>query len=92
MPEFIEVAPRVWVAHYDWMHVNITLIGGWFVFVANMLALVHLVFLGASIAFDKVREHPLAQITAGEWFTKIIFGVWVVAIAGNLAAAVLVFG
>lgn len=71
---------------------NITLIGGWFVFVANMLALVHLVFLGASIAFDKVREHPLAQITAGEWFTKIIFGVWVVAIAGNLAAAVLVFG
>ena len=71
---------------------NITLIGGWFVFVANMLALVHLVFLGASIAFDKVREHPLAQITAGEWFTKIIFGVWVVAIAGNIAAAVLVFG
>ncbi|OCW85991.1 hypothetical protein GR168_23650 (plasmid) [Gordonia sp. JH63] len=71
---------------------NITLIGGWFVFVANMLALVHLVFLGASIAFDKVRDHPLAQITAGEWFTKIIFGVWVVAIAGNLAAAVLVFG
>ncbi|WP_133176531.1 MBL fold metallo-hydrolase [Nocardioides currus] len=28
MPEFIEVAPRVWVAHYDWMHVNITLVGG----------------------------------------------------------------
>jgi glyoxylase-like metal-dependent hydrolase (beta-lactamase superfamily II) len=28
MPEFTEVAPRVWVAHYDWMHVNITLIGG----------------------------------------------------------------
>lgn len=25
---FVEVAPRVWVAHYDWMHVNITLIGG----------------------------------------------------------------
>ncbi|UUZ58510.1 MBL fold metallo-hydrolase [Nocardioides sp. B-3] len=23
-----EVAPRVWVVHYDWMHVNITLIGG----------------------------------------------------------------
>ena len=28
MPDFLEVAPRVWVAHYDWMHVNITLIGG----------------------------------------------------------------
>lgn len=28
MPEFTEVAPRVWVAHYDWMHVNIVLIGG----------------------------------------------------------------
>lgn len=28
MPDFIEVAPRVWVAQYDWMHVNITLIGG----------------------------------------------------------------
>jgi glyoxylase-like metal-dependent hydrolase (beta-lactamase superfamily II) len=28
MPDFIEVAPRVWVAHYDWMHVNITLVGG----------------------------------------------------------------
>lgn len=28
MPEFTEVAPRVWVAHYDWMHVNITLVGG----------------------------------------------------------------
>lgn len=25
---FTEVAPRVWVAHYDWMHVNITLVGG----------------------------------------------------------------
>lgn len=28
MPDFNEVAPRVWVAHYDWMHVNITLVGG----------------------------------------------------------------
>src|SRR5688500_6030448 len=27
-PRFQEVAPRVWVAHYDWMHVNITLIAG----------------------------------------------------------------
>ena len=25
---FIEVSDRVWVAHYDWMHVNITLVGG----------------------------------------------------------------
>ena len=25
---FTEVAPRVWVAHYDWMHDNITLVGG----------------------------------------------------------------
>ena len=28
MVDFNEVAPRVWVAHYDWMHVNITLVGG----------------------------------------------------------------
>ncbi|WP_210650747.1 MBL fold metallo-hydrolase [Nocardioides sp. SYSU D00065] len=27
-PRFTEVAPRVWVAQYDWMHVNITLVGG----------------------------------------------------------------
>ncbi|NPC43169.1 MBL fold metallo-hydrolase [Nocardioides sp. zg-1230] len=27
-PRFTEVAPRVWVAHYDWMQVNITLVGG----------------------------------------------------------------
>jgi glyoxylase-like metal-dependent hydrolase (beta-lactamase superfamily II) len=27
-PRFTEIAPRVWVAHYDWMHVNITLVGG----------------------------------------------------------------
>ena len=24
----VEVAPRVWVAHHAWMHVNITLVGG----------------------------------------------------------------
>jgi glyoxylase-like metal-dependent hydrolase (beta-lactamase superfamily II) len=28
MPDFTEVGDRVWVAHYDWMHVNITLVGG----------------------------------------------------------------
>lgn len=27
-PSFVEVAPRVWVAHHAWMHVNITLVGG----------------------------------------------------------------
>jgi len=26
--DFTEVAPRVWVAHYDWMQVNITLVAG----------------------------------------------------------------
>jgi glyoxylase-like metal-dependent hydrolase (beta-lactamase superfamily II) len=25
---FVEVASRVWVAHHEWMHVNITLVGG----------------------------------------------------------------
>ena len=25
---FTEISDRVWVAHYDWMHVNITLVGG----------------------------------------------------------------
>ncbi len=28
MPNFTEVAHRVWVARYDWLHVNVTLIGG----------------------------------------------------------------
>ena len=28
MTDFLEVAPHVWVAHHDWMHVNITLVGG----------------------------------------------------------------
>jgi len=28
MVDFNEVAPRVWVAHHEWMHVNITLVGG----------------------------------------------------------------
>ena len=27
-PSIVEVAPRVWVAHHAWMHVNITLVGG----------------------------------------------------------------
>ncbi len=27
-PSIVEVAPRVWVAHHEWMHVNITLVGG----------------------------------------------------------------
>ena len=28
MADFTEVAPRVWVARYDWLDVNVTLIGG----------------------------------------------------------------
>ncbi|MGZ6753745.1 MAG: MBL fold metallo-hydrolase [Nocardioides sp.] len=28
MADFTEVAPRVWVARYDWLDVNITLVGG----------------------------------------------------------------
>ena len=28
MTRFTEVGDRVWVAHYEWMHVNITLVGG----------------------------------------------------------------
>ncbi|KRF30610.1 MBL fold metallo-hydrolase [Nocardioides sp. Soil805] len=27
-PSLVEVAPRVWVVHHPWMHVNITLVGG----------------------------------------------------------------
>lgn len=27
-PSFVEVAPRVWVAHHAWMQVNVTLVGG----------------------------------------------------------------
>ena len=28
MPEFVEVADRVWVARYEWMDVNVSAIGG----------------------------------------------------------------
>lgn len=68
---------------------NVTLIGGWFVFLANFIAAVHIVFLGAALCIDKVRQHPLSDITTGEWFTKIMAGVWIVAIAGDIAAVVI---
>lgn len=64
-------------------------LGGWFVFLANFFAVCHLVFLGASIAFEKVRNHPFAGIGSGEWFTKIMIGVYVTAAAGDIAAAIL---
>ena len=63
--------------------------GGWFVFLVNFFAILHLIFLGASIAFEKVKHHPMAGITSGEWFTKIMLGVYVTAAAGDIAAAVL---
>lgn len=63
--------------------------GGWFVFLVNFFAVLHLIFLGASIAYEKVKHQPMAGITSGEWFTKIMLGVYVTAAAGDIAAAVL---
>lgn len=68
----------------------LTTLGGWAVFLADTLAVLHLMFLAACLAFEKVRDHPLAQIRSGEWFVKIMGGVWTVAAAGSIAAAVIV--
>ena len=58
---FTEVAPRVWVAHYDWMHVNITLIGG-----SDGLVMVdtHGSADAARIVADDVRRLGAGPLTA----------------------------
>jgi glyoxylase-like metal-dependent hydrolase (beta-lactamase superfamily II) len=58
---FEEVAPRVWVAHYDWMHVNITLIGG-----SDGLVMVdtHGSAAQARIVADDVRRLGAGPLTA----------------------------
>ena len=60
-PRFTEVAPRVWVAHYDWMHVNITLIGG-----SDGLLMVdtHGSAAEARIVADDVRRLGAGPLTA----------------------------
>ena len=64
-------------------------LGGWFVFLANFFAALHLIFLGAVIAYEKTSNSRKIDIPMGEWFTKIMIGVWVCAAAGDIAAAVL---
>lgn len=64
-------------------------LGGYFLTLLNFFALCHLVFLGASIAYEKVKDRPMADIGSGEWATKIIFGVWISAVAGDIAVVAL---
>jgi hypothetical protein len=64
-------------------------VGGYFLTLLNFFAACHLIFLGASIAYEKVKDRPMADIGSGEWATKIIFGVWIATIAGDIAAVAL---
>lgn len=61
MPDFTEVAHRVWVAHYDWMHVNIVLIGG-----SDGLVMVdtHGSAAQARVVADDVRRLGAGPLTA----------------------------
>lgn len=61
MSDFTEVAPRVWVAHYDWMHVNITLVGG-----ERGLVMVdtHGSEEAAKVVIDDVRRLGAGPVTA----------------------------
>ena len=61
MPDFEEVAPRVWVAHYDWMHVNIVLVGG-----SDGLVMVdtHGSAAQARVVADDVRRLGAGPLTA----------------------------
>jgi len=78
MPDFTEVAPRVWVAHYDWMHVNITLIGG-----SDGLVMVdtHGSERQARVVADDVRRLGAGPLTAlvnthdhwDHWFGNDVF-------------------
>ncbi|MFJ6099087.1 MULTISPECIES: hypothetical protein [Actinomycetes] len=64
-------------------------LGGYFLTLLNFFALCHLIFLGASIAYEKVKDRPMADIGSGEWATKIIVGVWISVVAGDIAAVAL---
>lgn len=76
--DFIEVAPRVWVGHYDWMHVNITLIGG-----SDGLVMVdtHGSEHQARVIADDVRRLGVGPLTAlvnthdhwDHWFGNDVF-------------------
>lgn len=67
----------------------ITTLGGYFLFLLNAFAVIHILFLGAGIAYEKVKDRPMTDIGSAEWFTKIIIGLWVATIAGDVAAAAL---
>lgn len=66
---------------------NIAELGGWLVFVVDFLAAVHLVYLGASIALLHFSDHRL-PVPAGQWFAKLMGGIWICAAAGTIAALV----
>lgn len=65
-------------------------LGGYFLFLLNTFAVIHLLFLAAAIPYEKIKDRPMADLGSGEWFTKIIIGLWVATIAGDVAAAALV--
>ena len=68
---------------------KIALIGGWFVFLVDFLAAVHITYLGAAIAVQYFSDHRRMPIPSGEWFTKIMAGVWICAAAGTIAAVII---
>lgn len=72
----------------DSVTADINQIGGWLVFVVDFLAGIHLVYLGASLALLHFSDRQL-PIPAGQWFAKIIFAIWICAIAGTLSAVVI---
>jgi|GEM_PF-5004452 len=64
-------------------------LGGYFLFLVNFFAALHLLFLAAGIAYEKVRDRPMMDLGSVEWFTKIIVGLWVATIASDVAAVAL---
>jgi glyoxylase-like metal-dependent hydrolase (beta-lactamase superfamily II) len=74
MPEFVEVADRVWVARYEWADVNVTAIGG-----ARGLVVVDT--HGSTAAGCLVREDldrlgvgPVAHVVNSHWHWDHTFG------------------
>ena len=72
----------------DSVTADIAQIGGWLVFVVDFLAGIHLVYLGASLALLHFSDRQLPT-PAGQWFAKVVFGIWICAGAGSIAAVVI---
>ena len=67
----------------------LTTLGGYFLTLVNFFALCQLIFLGAGIAYERIKDRPMLDIGSGEWVTKIIVGTWIAAISGDIAAVAL---